>query len=75
MTFTESDVCKVFVQHGAIALPSSPCFVGHARRANKEAEYMGAQAGWDYIYWAARVESSKSEADLLGPARRCALQP
>jgi hypothetical protein len=74
MTFTPSDICKVFVQHGAAALPSSPCFVGHARRANKEAEYMGAQAGWDYIYWAARVESSKSEADLLAAAHSAAME-
>jgi len=73
MTFTPSDVCKVFAQHGSFGLPSSPCFIGHARRANKEAEF-GAQAGWDYIYWAARVEASKSEADLLAAAHSAAME-
>ena len=74
MTFTESDVCRVFIQHGAAALPSSPIFTGHARRANKEAACMGVQAGWDYIYWSARVESSRTESELVAAAHSAALE-
>jgi hypothetical protein len=67
-TFTANDVCRVFRKHGMFALPSSPVFADHARWANDEAKKHGVQAGWNYIYWHARLESSMNEADSVAAA-------